>query len=210
MDVKLLPCGGMDNASDVTMLDKNSSGMVYVRDAVNVDISKEGKMKLRQSGVKVSDVNYQSLWQSSLHGDVFGRLGSEWVLDQSSIAHSNEESLLSTHRDVEAVVQAQVPKEPSCRDFIGSALDPVGSNAANHGEEHYIELHPLERVDRSNTHATVVISNGAELTPKLLSDLVGLGLWALGHFAAVWAAKRDPQFVDVVRKHLRIPGHLSV
>ena len=40
--------------------------------------------------------------------------------------------------------------------------------------------------------------------------LVGLGLWAIGHFAAVWAAKRDPQFVDVVRKHLRIPGHLSV
>ena len=40
--------------------------------------------------------------------------------------------------------------------------------------------------------------------------LVGLGVWAIGHFAAVWAAKRDPQFVDVVRKHLRIPGHLSV
>ena len=40
--------------------------------------------------------------------------------------------------------------------------------------------------------------------------LVGLGLWALGHFAPVWEAKRDPQFVDVVRKHLRIPGHLSV
>ena len=39
--------------------------------------------------------------------------------------------------------------------------------------------------------------------------LVGLGLWAIGHFAAVWAAKRDPQFVDVVRRHLRIPGHLS-
>ena len=36
-----------------------------------------------------------------------------------------------------------------------------------------------------------------------------LGLWAIGHFAAVWAAKRDPQFVDVVRRHLRIPGHLS-
>jgi len=32
---------------------------------------------------------------------------------------------------------------------------------------------------------------------------------AIGHFAAVWAAKRDPQFVDVVRRHLRIPGHLS-
>jgi type IV secretion system protein TrbD len=35
-------------------------------------------------------------------------------------------------------------------------------------------------------------------------------LWAVGHTAAVWAAKRDPLFVDVVRRHLRIPGHLNV
>jgi type IV secretory pathway TrbD component len=28
--------------------------------------------------------------------------------------------------------------------------------------------------------------------------LAGLALWAIGHFAfAVWAARRDPQFVDV-------------
>jgi type IV secretion system protein VirB3 len=27
--------------------------------------------------------------------------------------------------------------------------------------------------------------------------------------AAVWAAKRDPDFVEVVRRHLRIPGHLN-
>jgi len=40
--------------------------------------------------------------------------------------------------------------------------------------------------------------------------LVGLALWAVGHLAAVWAAKRDPLFIDVVRRHLRIPGHLSV
>jgi type IV secretion system protein VirB3 len=39
--------------------------------------------------------------------------------------------------------------------------------------------------------------------------LVGLLLWALGHFTAVWAAKRDPLFVEVVRRHLRLPGHLS-
>ena len=39
--------------------------------------------------------------------------------------------------------------------------------------------------------------------------LVGLLLWAVGHFAAVWAAKRDPQFVDVVRRHLRIPAFLA-
>lgn len=40
--------------------------------------------------------------------------------------------------------------------------------------------------------------------------LVGLLIWMAGHFAAVWAAKRDPLFVDVVRRHVRIPGHLGV
>lgn len=40
--------------------------------------------------------------------------------------------------------------------------------------------------------------------------LVGLAVWAVGHVAAVWAAKRDPMFVNVVHRHLRIPGHLGV
>jgi type IV secretion system protein VirB3 len=40
--------------------------------------------------------------------------------------------------------------------------------------------------------------------------LVGLAIWAIGHFAVGWAAKRDPLFVEVGRRHLRIPGHLSV
>lgn len=40
--------------------------------------------------------------------------------------------------------------------------------------------------------------------------LVGLLVWIAGHLVAVWAAKRDPLFVDVVRRHLRIPGHLGV
>jgi type IV secretion system protein TrbD len=40
--------------------------------------------------------------------------------------------------------------------------------------------------------------------------LVGILIWAIGHGLAVWAARRDPLFVDVVRRHLRIPAHLSV
>ena len=40
--------------------------------------------------------------------------------------------------------------------------------------------------------------------------LIGLLIWIVGHLAAVWAAKRDPLFVDVVRRHIRIPGHLGV
>jgi type IV secretion system protein TrbD len=37
----------------------------------------------------------------------------------------------------------------------------------------------------------------------------GLVLWAIGHMAAVWAAKRDPFFVEVVRRHLRYPAHFE-
>ncbi|MFG1481075.1 VirB3 family type IV secretion system protein [Xanthobacter sp. V4C-4] len=40
--------------------------------------------------------------------------------------------------------------------------------------------------------------------------LFGLAIGMIGHVAAVWAAKRDPLFVEVVRRHLRIPAHLSV
>ena len=36
--------------------------------------------------------------------------------------------------------------------------------------------------------------------------IAGLVLWALGHTLGVWAARRDPQFVDVARRHLRYPA----
>ena len=39
--------------------------------------------------------------------------------------------------------------------------------------------------------------------------IAGLVLWAMGHLAAVWAAKRDPAFVEVVRRHVRYPRHLG-
>ena len=40
--------------------------------------------------------------------------------------------------------------------------------------------------------------------------LVGIAIWAIGHFIAVWAARRDPLFVEVGRRHLRIPAFLAV
>ncbi|MCP9231760.1 VirB3 family type IV secretion system protein [Mesorhizobium sp. LMG 17147] len=58
----------------------------------------------------------------------------------------------------------------------------------------------------------IAIANGT------LAGAVGLGLrlwiagliiWAVGHLMAVWAAKRDAQFVDVVRRHLRYPTHFG-
>ena len=60
---------------------------------------------------------------------------------------------------------------------------------------------------------SVAILNGtlaAALGLGLRLWLVGIVLWALGHLAAVWAARRDPLFVEVVRRHLRIPGNLGV
>jgi len=39
--------------------------------------------------------------------------------------------------------------------------------------------------------------------------IAGLVLWIIGHMAAVWAAKRDPLFVEVVRRHVRFPNHLG-
>lgn len=38
--------------------------------------------------------------------------------------------------------------------------------------------------------------------------LAGLVIWAVGHAFAVWAARRDAQFVDVARRHLRYPTFL--
>ena len=39
--------------------------------------------------------------------------------------------------------------------------------------------------------------------------IAGLVLWVIGQLAAVWAAKRDPFFVEVVRRHVRYPLHLG-
>jgi type IV secretion system protein TrbD len=55
----------------------------------------------------------------------------------------------------------------------------------------------------------VAIANGtiaAAVALGLRLWLVGLVIWTIGHFAAVWAARRDPLFMDVTRRHLRYPS----
>jgi type IV secretion system protein TrbD len=59
----------------------------------------------------------------------------------------------------------------------------------------------------------IAIANGtlaAAVGLGLRLWIVGIIIWAIGHGFAVWAARRDPLFVDVVRRHLRIPAHLSI
>ncbi|MCX7587773.1 VirB3 family type IV secretion system protein [Phenylobacterium sp. 58.2.17] len=59
----------------------------------------------------------------------------------------------------------------------------------------------------------VAIANGtlaAAMGLGLRLWIAGLVIWAIGHAAAVWAAKRDAQFVEVARRHLRYPPFLRV
>lgn len=80
---------------------------------------------------------------------------------------------------------------------------------------YYASVHRslTEQILLGGAPRAVAIANGT------LAGAVGLGLrlwlagiviWAIGHMAAVWAAKRDAQFVDVARRHLRYPNFLRV
>jgi type IV secretory pathway TrbD component len=40
--------------------------------------------------------------------------------------------------------------------------------------------------------------------------IAGILLGLIGHAVSVWAAKRDPHFVDVARRHLRLPTYFDV
>jgi type IV secretory pathway TrbD component len=59
----------------------------------------------------------------------------------------------------------------------------------------------------------VAIANGtlaAAIALGLRLWLPGALFWLISHSAAVWAAKRDSQFVEVVRRHLRYPAYFGV
>jgi type IV secretion system protein VirB3 len=59
----------------------------------------------------------------------------------------------------------------------------------------------------------LAILNGtlaAALGLGLRAWAAGLAVWLAGHAAAALAARWDPQALEVVRRHLRLPAHLGV
>jgi type IV secretory pathway TrbD component len=59
---------------------------------------------------------------------------------------------------------------------------------------------------------SIAILNGtlaAALGLGLRLWAAGLAFWIVAQLAAIWAAKRDPQFVEVARRHLRYPAHFG-
>lgn len=71
----------------------------------------------------------------------------------------------------------------------------------------------IEPIFLGGAPRSLAIVNGtlaAALGLGLRLWLIGLGVWAVGHLLAVWAARRDPLFVDVVRRHIRLPARLGL
>ena len=75
-----MPCFGIDNTSeDAAMVQGGREPFVYMRDAVNVNVTPAGKMDVIASGGKVTDNTYKHIWQSPLHKDVFAVFGDDLV-----------------------------------------------------------------------------------------------------------------------------------
>lgn len=80
-EIQLSPITGMNTEGEEASLHLRSreGTRLFVRDALNVDLTPAGAAKLRAAPVRVTAQPLHDLWQSPLHGDVFGVLGSEWA-----------------------------------------------------------------------------------------------------------------------------------
>lgn len=87
-------------------------------------------------------------------------------------------------------------------------------DAAQHIEGFRIPVHRslTQPIMMAGAPRAATILNGtlaAALGLGLQLWLVGIGIWALSQTACVFAAKRDPLFLDVLRRHLRQKSYLS-
>ncbi|PHZ86718.1 VirB3 family type IV secretion system protein [Paremcibacter congregatus] len=70
-----------------------------------------------------------------------------------------------------------------------------------------------ERIMLGGAPRNVAIVNGtlaAAIGLGLQLWLAGGAIWLAGHSAAVLAAKKDPQFMDVMMRHIRHKNYLEV
>jgi type IV secretion system protein VirB3 len=86
------------------------------------------------------------------------------------------------------------------------------SGPAIEGFEAPVHRSLVEPILLGGAPRSLAILNGtvaAALGLGLRQWLAGIILWAIGHSAAVVAAKRDPSFAPALLRHLRLPGHFS-
>lgn len=78
--INLLPMAGINNVGrDEALQVRGDAPRIYLREAVNVDISPNGKPRMRDGLRNVTSTPLANLWQSPLHGDIFATLGDQWV-----------------------------------------------------------------------------------------------------------------------------------
>ena len=87
--LKLFPLAGMNNVvADDGLQRGGDAPKLFVREAINVDISDTGRIALRKGASQVSPFSFKNIWQSPLHNDVFATLESEFVkLDSQTWQH---------------------------------------------------------------------------------------------------------------------------
>lgn len=81
-NMQLMPISGMKTEGDDTRLlvtHANKSQELFVRDLADLDVHGGGAVSLRSGMRQVTSEALRNLWQSPLHGDVFGTLGEDWV-----------------------------------------------------------------------------------------------------------------------------------
>ena len=80
MVMRLMPIAGINNVSDDDGLQQGGNApKLFVREALNVDISDTGRIALRKGAVQVSSTQFKNMWQSPLHQDVFATLNRQLV-----------------------------------------------------------------------------------------------------------------------------------
>jgi type IV secretion system protein VirB11 len=97
--------------------------------------------------------------------------------------------------------------------FLRWRSDGRMTGAADHGEPiagYFAPVHRAltEPILLGGAPRSLAIVNGTlagAIGLGLRLWIAGLAIWAIGHALSVWAARRDPQFVDVARRHLRYP-----
>lgn len=76
----LAPFAGINNVAEDAALQRGGDApRLFVRDAVNVNLTPEGAAELRPGLRQVSSLTYGNVWQSPLHKDTFGTLLGQWV-----------------------------------------------------------------------------------------------------------------------------------
>ncbi|RLL50333.1 hypothetical protein D9K79_00860 [Acinetobacter cumulans] len=74
------PILGIDNTRHDDALEvRGKAPALHVRDAVNVDFTDAGNIKMRQGISRQTSKPLKNLWQSPLHGDCFASLYGDWV-----------------------------------------------------------------------------------------------------------------------------------